>query len=154
MNEGFSLVPRVPRVFIFNPGLGFNKDLKLFLLYLESTDLSAFGRAKAYTLLLPIPGTIFRYPEPQYTVPFTIDGASITEPPLSKVKRTSPVRASSAYIAPEYDPAYKTPFATLTAPGSIAPGVGSGTCHRILPVRGSRAAHEPQLIVGPLFARV
>ena len=78
----------------------------------------------------------------------------MTEPPLAKVKRTAPVRVSSACIAPEYDPAYKTPFATLTAPGSTVPGVGSGTCHRIRPVRGSRAAHEPQLIVGPPFASV
>jgi len=120
----------------------------------ESAYLSAFGMLKAYTLLLPIPGAMLRYPEPQYTVPFTIDGASMTEPPLAKVKRTAPVPASSACIAPEYDPAYTTPFATLTAPGSPAPGVGSGTCHRILPVRGSRAAQEPQLIVGPPFASV
>jgi hypothetical protein len=27
--------------------------------------LSAFGMAKAYTLLLPIPGGMLRYPEPQ-----------------------------------------------------------------------------------------
>ena len=35
----------------------------------------------------------------------TIDGASITEPPLAKLNSTSPVLAFSAYIAPEYDPA-------------------------------------------------
>src|SRR2546427_3592097 len=95
----------------------------------ESAYRPAFGMVKAYTLLLPMPGAMLPYPEPQYTVPFTIDGASITSPPLAKVKRIVPVRASSAYIAPEYDPAYKTPFATLTAPGSTVPGVGSGTCY-------------------------
>ena len=47
---------------------------------------------KAYTLLLPMPGAMLRYPEPQYTVPFTIDGASITEP----LMRTAIERAGAA----------------------------------------------------------
>src|SRR5258706_9903239 len=68
----------------------------------DSAYRPAFGMVKAYTLLLPMPGAMLRYPEPQYTLPSTIDGASMTEPPLAKVNRTAPVRASIACIAPEY----------------------------------------------------
>jgi hypothetical protein len=38
-----------------------------------------------------------------------------------------------AYISPEYDPAYTTPLATLTAPVSIAPLLGSPVCQTIFP---------------------
>src|SRR5258708_37287592 len=105
--------------------------------------LSPFGTVKAYSLLLPMPGAMLRYPDPQYTVPFTIDGASITEPPLAKLNNTAPVLACSAYIAPEDDPANITPLATLTAPGSTAPAVGSPLCQMMRPSRPSSAAHAP-----------
>jgi hypothetical protein len=41
------------------------------------------------------------------------------------------------------DPAYMTPLATVTNEVSKSP-CGSGVCHKILPVAGSRAAQEPR----------
>ena len=61
---------------------------------------------------------------------------------------------SSAYICPELEPAYMTPFATLTEPLSVVPGVGSAVCQRILPVATSSALHEPQVIFCPEGTRV
>src|ERR1700756_2980487 len=79
-------------------------------------------------------------------VPSTMDGPPITVPPLSKLQSTAPVLASRAYISPEFEPAYTTLFATLSAPRSILPGIGSAVCQRIFPVLGSRALHAPQVI--------
>ena len=82
-------------------------------------------------------------------VPSTIEGPSITDPPLAKLHRIFPVRPSSAYMLPEYDPAYMTPFAVLTAPMSNEPAVGSAVCHSTSPVATSSADHDPQSMVGP-----
>src|SRR5580704_8913926 len=62
-----------------------------------------------------------------------MDGPSITEPPLAKFQTIFPVLASSAYICPEYEPAYMTPLATLTEPVSMVPTVGSAVCQRMFP---------------------
>src|SRR5450432_1820632 len=114
-------------------------------------DMRLYRGANANTWLFGFPGAICAYPEPQYTTPSAIDGPSITEPPLSKLQRIFPVLADSAYINPEYDPAYITPFATLTAPISTAPLVGSAVCQTIRPVRTLRALHEPHVMVSPRF---
>jgi hypothetical protein len=45
-------------------------------------------------------------------------------------------------VAAPIEGAYTTPFATVIGPVSTAP-LGSGVCHRISPVVGSRALHEP-----------
>src|ERR1700739_2629291 len=82
-------------------------------------------------------------------VPSTIEGPSITEPPLAKFQRIFPVLVSSAYICPELEPAYMTPFATLTEPLSMLPGVGSAVCQTIFPVATSSALHAPQVICCP-----
>src|SRR5260370_11537929 len=83
-----------------------------------------------------------------------MDGPSITEPPLAKFQRSFPVVASSAYICPELEPAYMTPFATLTEPVSVAPAVGSAICQRMFPVATSRALQEPQVICCPEGTKV
>src|SRR5258705_8037605 len=57
---------------------------------------------KANSLLLPLP---MRYPEPQNTVPFTIDGPQITEPPLANFHRMAPLLPSIATMSTESDPA-------------------------------------------------
>jgi hypothetical protein len=49
-------------------------------------------KENANTLLFGIPGRMFAYPEPQYTVEPVIDGPSITEPPLWKLNRIAPGR--------------------------------------------------------------
>ena len=72
-------------------------------------------------------------------MPSTIDAPSITVPPLAKFQRILPFAASSAYICPELEPAYITPFATLTEPLSMVLAVGSAVCQRIFPVATSRA---------------
>src|SRR6202008_2899194 len=82
-------------------------------------------------------------------VPSTMDGPSITEPPLAKFQRIFPVVVSSEYICPELEPAYITPFATLTEPLSMEPEVGSAVCQRIFPVATSSALHAPQVICCP-----
>src|SRR5262245_31060594 len=111
--------------------------------------------AKAYNLLLGTPGRMWLYPDPQKSIPCTIEGLSTTDPPLSNFQRTSPVIAFSAYMIPGVnDAAYITPLATLTEPIFVAPWVGLGTCQRILPVATSSAAQEPQVIVGPFGCSV
>src|SRR6267143_6931863 len=87
-------------------------------------------------------------------MPSAIDGPSITEPPLAKFHKIFPVLVSSAYICPELEPAYMTPFATLTEPVSVAPAVGSAVCQRMFPVATSRALHEPQVICCPEGTKV
>ncbi len=75
-------------------------------------------------------------------------------PPLAKFQRIRPVLVSSAYICPEYEPAYMTPLATLTDPVSMVPTVGSAVCQRMFPVATSRALHAPQVICCPEGAKV
>src|ERR1700740_311378 len=82
-------------------------------------------------------------------VPSTIEGPSITEPPLAKFQRIFPVLVSSASICPELEPAYRTPFATLTEPLSMALAVGSAVCQIIFPVATSSALHAPHVICRP-----
>src|SRR5882762_6980544 len=96
---------------------------------------------------LPVTGSPVR-------VPSTIDGPSITVPPLAKFQRILPLVASSAYICPELEPAYMTPFATLTEPLSMLPAMGSADCQRIFPVATSNALHAPQVIFCPEGTKV
>ena len=58
---------------------------------------------KANSLLLPVPPRL--YPEPQKTVPLTMEGPQITEPPLANFHKMLPVSPSMATISPESDPA-------------------------------------------------
>src|SRR5436309_4511657 len=69
--------------------------------------------------------------------------------PAREVPEDIPFVASSAYICPELEPAYITPFATLTEPLSIVLAVGSAVCQRIFPVATSRALQAPQVICCP-----
>src|SRR5438132_12681797 len=43
-----------------------------------------YGRANAYSLLFPMPGRVFRYPDPQYMAPLTTAGPSRRAPPLAE----------------------------------------------------------------------
>jgi len=64
------------------------------------------------------------------------------------------VAALKAYICPELEPAYMIPFATLTEPLSMAPGVGSAVCQRIFPVATSSALQAPHVICCPEGTKV
>jgi hypothetical protein len=55
----------------------------------------------------------------------TMDGPSIYRAPLAKFQRIFPVLESSAYICPDYEPAYMPPFASITEAVSMVPAVGS-----------------------------
>src|SRR5271155_1562014 len=87
------------------------------------------------------------YPEPQYTSLLTMVAPLITDAPAGALQRMVPLDASIATKvcapgAPDMEGAYTTPLATDTGPMSLEP-FGSGVCHRIAPVAGSSAAHEP-----------
>jgi hypothetical protein len=71
-----------------------------------------------------------------------MEGPATTEPPLAKLHRFLPVAASRAYMEPDREPAYITPLATLTEPGSNEPEMGSGVCQSSLPVKTSSAEAE------------
>ena len=86
-------------------------------------------------------------------MPSTIAGPALTDPPLAQDQSCVPVLASRANIvgsvlakggkkSPPIEPAYTTPFATLTGPMSIEP-FGSAVCQMIAPVAGSTAPQLP-----------
>lgn len=87
------------------------------------------------------------YPLPTYMHPLLIDMPPYTVAPVSYDHRISPVRVFIAYTVPfaSVDPPNKTPLATLTGPAENAL-LGLAVDHRTSPLRGSIAAHPPEVV--------
>src|SRR5215210_1054862 len=111
------------------------------------SDVATAVAASSQTVASQSPARV--YPEPQNTISSTMVAPAFTEAPEAKLQRIPPVAAFSASIvgsagSPAMELAYTTPLATDSGPRATAP-FGSAVCHKIAPVAGSSADHEPPL---------